>query len=330
MLINKHEDIKKYTELNTGVKFPSITPSIDFAEQAHIIPLIGKSLYNKLNTEYNANTTSGIYIKVLEAVQRALANLAAANYVPFADVQMSDAGITNASSSDQKAAFKYQVQNMQQAFLQRGLSYLDSLLALLDENVSTISEWSGSDEFKKYRSLFIQNGTQFKAHYSNTQYPRQLYMQLLSTMEHVEEFTIKPIISDAIFNALKNKLQSTTPNLTAEETELLRIIQKAVVFISLHDGIPQINVRVDDNGISVLSPMVDINGNNNRTATTDTQLSFFLNSAHKTGQLWLEKCVKYLDSVASATVFPTWFANMPQIGRVATIDNEYKKTIFSL
>ena len=108
MLLKEHEEIKKYTEISTGVNFHSIAPSITEVEESVIIPIIGIALYENLNTAYNvvSPTLSAAQTKLLVALQKAIANIACGKYVPFADVQMSDAGIRGSATPEQKGAYK--------------------------------------------------------------------------------------------------------------------------------------------------------------------------------------------------------------------------------
>lgn len=331
MIIKSFAELKNVVEINQGSKYNSIKPSLEIAENTYLIPVIGNAYYNYLNTLHNQGTVTGIHLRILELCQKVVASMAMVNYIPITDVQISDIGITNANSGDTKAAYKYQVLNAILSYTQRGFQFIEELITLLEDNVSTLTLWTNSNEFKKYRSLFIQSGADFKDYFNKTANPRLLYQMMVPTMQDVELFTIKPIITDIIFDSFKTKLAQPSPTLSDVEKKLLQLIKKATVYFTIYEAVPLINVKVDENGITVLSQSVDQTANEmgKRAVASDNHISLLRSSMYNMGMRYLDECVSFLNKNSSPNLWPEWYNNMSTMEQ-QKCNSTYTSSIFSL
>lgn len=312
--ITNSAEFTQLVEVNEGINYLNLKPSMEMAHTKFLKPILGTAFLAVIEAYYSAPAPPNTIIaEVLAKAQLALANLTLYLYVPIAEVQFTDAGIRRGSSDSLPGAYKYQVKELQRAYLERGFHYLEEMIACLDTHVadSTLNTWTTSEEFKQYRSLLITSGAEFEKLFTTIRYPRRMYTLLQSTMYNTQELVIQKSISKGVYDQLLQSLADSDHTLTVYEKELLKCLKQALAHLTVGKGIVALIATMDENGIHVLS--------NNMDATTDTSkrvsasenvLDVMIKDAIATGEAWLTKAVEYLNSVASVSIFPDWYTLM--------------------
>lgn len=298
MLLKNKEDINNYAEANQSLKYASIKPSIDTATSEFLIPVLGIDQYQDLDTAWNQATPALTTAQesLLVKAQKALAYYSLYEFTPFAEVQIGDGGLRTNRTDAKPGAFRYQAENIQNALLSRAHKYLEEMLEHLENNIADYPLWSASDEFANYRALFITTGKQFKTAYPNVQHPRQLYLKLLPSFLLIEELTIQPTIGATFFTALKTKAALTAPVWSAPEKQFLAYLHQAIAYLAVAEGVPQLNVQISNQGISVIAPGTEGNTTSNRKKNApESQLSLLMRKSAEMGQRWLSRAVIYLN-----------------------------------
>ena len=311
MFINDQSVLLTYVEANPGIDFLSLPPTIEQVGSKYFLPLFGKPFFDDADafcTTPQENDTVGVGF--MNRLQKAVANLAMYEYIPIAEVQITDAGLRRGHSETHPGAFKYQVQELQRALLNRGLQAIEELLAYMDENVADdfFDNWRSSLEFTHYRVLLINSGREFEKYYSSLQYPRRTYMLLRTTLYNVQSLVVAEAISEEVYQELITENQNPTPSFGEEQAELLELLKPALAHLTISRGIYQLAAAMDENGVHVLSQSNEPGDSaGKKVAAPSSQLTMMINDAESIGQSWMGKAIKYLNDTASETVFPTWY-----------------------
>ncbi len=320
MLFSNIQEIKKHTEVG-AISFAALTKSIRLAEIQYIKPVIGTALYNTLTTAYAASPATPLsapFEKLLFLIREALGPLASYIYIPKAEVQLTDAGALRAETANNKSAFQYQVNNQRAQLFTEGIMMTEELLAFLETNKADYTDWTGSNEFKKYRSLFIKTAGEFDLLFSSAT-PYRNYYFMRSVMSDVEELLIKKAIGTPQYTALKTKDALANPGFTDEEMELLRLLKHSIAHYTVSKAIPRLAVTMDAQGITVMTTSAhgtdDALGK--KTAAADNQLSQLQRQSETDGGTWLGEALDYLKATASNTVFVPWYNEQLAIAEAA-------------
>lgn len=318
LFFKTHAEFIAGIEANTGLKWPSIQPSIQTAQLRYIKPILGAALYDSLLTEMQDTEVSDLTSPkqaLAIRIQNALRRLSLYIYAPLGEIQLTDAGMMRTETNNQKSAFKYQTEAYQKAQLDMGFELLEELIDYMDSHAGDYSTWTSTDEYKFYKSLFIKTGAQLQLHCSSIRYPRRLFLLLRSTMLTVQQTIIKEAITADIFDALIAKNQSTTPNFTDEEKELLDKLKPAIANFTIARGLPTLLSTLDENGLHVLNSNSDnASSVGKRAAAPDSITSLLLKTAENTATVWLDMAVDYIKSEASESVFTSWYdANLTKV-----------------
>ncbi len=309
MLFKTTIEIQKYAELNTQVNFVSLQSSIRSAEKDILIPVIGFSFYLDLDTKYNNSTLNAAETALIDVIHAALAPHTLYLYIPKSEVNITDGGLRRQETDISKTAYQYQVTNLRKAYLDESEAAVEYLLTFLEEKKADYPAWTSTNEFKKYRSLFIKTGSEFNEYY-RTASPYRNFFAMRSVMEDVEQQVIRKVLGEAQFLAMKAKDQLNDPLWSDYEKVLLYRLKKCIANFTIAAGLSQLAIRIDEYGITVTSAFTSTSNDqvSKRGAAPDNQLGQLIRDARDAGQSWLNDAVDYLRKNASLLIFPDWYA----------------------
>lgn len=311
LFFKNHAEFISGIEANTSLAWPSIQPSIETAQIRFIKPIIGTTLYESLLTEVQDTEVDSLTNEkkqVVVRIQKALRRFALYIYIPIADVQLSDKGVQRADSDKFKSAYKYQYENLSKAQLDMGFELLEDLIDYLDAHASDYSTWTNTDEYKSFKDLFIKTGAEFQRNYSAIRYPRRMFLLLRTAMLTTQATIIRDAITPTIYDALLAKNKLATPNFTDQEQNLLLKLKPAIAHFTVARGLPSILTIMDENGLHVLGTNSDSASSlSNRTSASDSIIATSIKSAENVAIQWLDQAIDYIKSVASNSVFPSWY-----------------------
>lgn len=311
MLFKDSNRLKDYAEFNE-VNYASVKLTIRQVESNYLVPILGNELYSKLNNAYTLATseealTSSIAL-LLDNSRMLIGAYVAYNFSPKAEVQLSDAGLRRAETSTLKTAYGYQGENFREQKLIEGENAAETLFLFLDTNRASYPEWTASTSFSNYQSLFIKSGSDFDVQFK-TASPYRNYWAWRYKMKEIEETAIRKALTDAVFDDLKAKDQAGSP-LSTEEAQLMFRVKKAIAYLTVAAALPYHTVRIDSNGLSIISPSPD-NNKQQRTAASGEVLSTLITTAGSSGKEWVDKSIELLH--ANPVAFPLYPVPEPTI-----------------
>jgi hypothetical protein len=329
MLFKESNTLKAFAQLSGTIDFNAVKSTIDFVENQHIIPVIGKEQYEELNQEFQ-NATSETSLpdrlkNLLKFCRSVVGPWLCYYYAPKADVQLSDAGVRRQETSTSKTAYQYQVKQFIEAALLEAELSTEFLLNYLEDNLTDFPLWSSSDQFKEYRSLFIKTGREMNR-YFHTASPSRNYFAMKNKMHDVEQVNIKKFLGEDLFEALKTK-DAGDQNFTTKEKELLHLLKKSIAAFTVSFSIPLLNVRISGNGLTVAAdvPRSSNDEMSSRSNANNEAISLIMKQSASTGEMWLDQAKKYL--LANPTDFSTWPGNItPETTNII----QPKKSVYGL
>lgn len=129
----------------------------------------------------------------------------------------------------------------------RQLSGTETLLQYLWANRADLAPWRESEPFARYQALLIRGGADFSALYTLHQ-PARTYHLLTSHIDDVQERYLEEQIG---WDLLEYFLKKDA--LDEDEKEPVRLLKKALAFYTIAAACVHKQVRLGDNGFTVLS-----------------------------------------------------------------------------
>jgi len=303
MLFKTTIELKEYSELTSAINFNSLKATLNHVETVHIIPVLGKELYNSLNKKYNEdeNGLSNNQKNLLEHCRRVIAPYLAYYYASKSSAKLSDSGLQRLETATNKTAFQYQETNFKEANLLEAEQQTEILLQFLFENQDSYAQWQESKEFASFNALFIKTGGEFDQYFKSHS-PYRNYFAMRPKMLQVEQQNIRHAIGDNLFNTLKSKTPDTA---SSYEKELIEKLKFSIAHFTVSFSIPWLAVRIDANGINISGTQTANRDKQSKEQSAAVeQLSLLISEAKETGAAWLNDAVAYIKK--NAAQFDNW------------------------
>ena len=228
ILFNKdnkgQEEIKKLLGfLDADVKFEYLETDIEL-NTPYLVQFIGQAMYDKLITYYEAATADENLDAILKNSQLYVLLMAYLEYASNGDIVHGNSGRKIHFAENEKTPWDWQIEMDNGALKRRAYRALDRLIEALDK--SELADWTGSDQYKQARSLFLYDTTQFSRVYPINN-SGQLYYRLVPFMADIETEKIAPVLGLVQFDELKNKIKGAP---TSEEKQLILYCQKITAY----------------------------------------------------------------------------------------------------
>ena len=218
------EEIKKLLPfLDADVKFEVLETDIEL-NTPYLVQFIGQKMYDKLVTYYTGTAVDEKMDSILKNSQLYILLIAYLEFASNGDIIHGTTGRKIHFAEGEKTPWDWQIEMDNGALKRRAYRALDRLIEALDK--SGLTEWTGSDQYKQAKSLFLYDTTQF-----NKVFPiknsGQFYYSLVPFMGDVEREKLYPVLGMVKFEELKSKIKGST---TPEEKELILYCQKITAF----------------------------------------------------------------------------------------------------
>lgn len=334
MLIRDSEILKQYSQLSSG-NYEKLKPTLRMVEDKFVIPIISEYLYKKLDDALTDSLKQEPvelpekYVTLLDMCRRVIGPMFCALHADKSDVIFSETGIQRMENSTNKTAYQYQGTKFKQANLQEAEDATELLIAFLEADIENYPEWENSDNFKKYRSLFIKTGGEFDE-YFKTHSPRRNYYTMRNKMQEVEIITIKKLLGPELYKSLKEKDAEPNPTFSEEELELLPYLKRITAYLTVSLALPLLNVRMAENGISVLATasFSQNDNENTRAGISVEEMNILQKTCTDGASTWIEETIAFIKENKDA--FPDWIGFAVPAEPTPVNINENNKTVFSI
>jgi hypothetical protein len=328
------DEIKKYVSANLSSNIKTLLPDINQAEETYIKKYLGKEQYDALLTAYTAATAdsplSAIHQNLLEKCQMPLANLAYADFSIIGQVDMSDEGIRIVTDDSHKTAFQWQINDLRNDyFLKKGFNGLEALLSFLEENKDAYPTWKGSSAYTQFKEYFINSAAEFNKYYRINE-SRLTFLALETVMRTVEDFKIRPALSDTFFDEIKTAIKSGAA-LSDDHKKVMTYIVPAVAHLTIAAAIDDLSVEFIGNAFVINQYSTGQASNTKSTAQAEL-LGNKQKQAKQKGETYLKDLKDYLNKVAAADKYASYFNSesytAPSSGDKTVITNTESNKIY--
>jgi hypothetical protein len=300
-LITSIQQVKAVLRI-ASVDSESSLPDIAAAEYNHIIPRIGKELYNELLAAYEGNTMTGTQSNLLLKIQKPLAAFAYYDDLDMHHAMITDAGVRRTSSDNIPSAYRWEYDSVKTTLALKAHQGMEELLDWLEDNKASFPTYTGSEAYTKRNQYLIKSAKDFDDVYRISQKNRT-YFALLNIMGDVELQYVVPLIGESYFAELK-ALVPPTPL----ETNVIRHLKRAIAQFTLFHAFEKNAVKITEQGPSIYDRYADRGGSDQAQPSAD-MMRFTMDALQRDGQNWLKQAKKVLDANASPTVFANYYTS---------------------
>lgn len=275
-------------------------PFVRKAEYEQIVKSIGEDFYNELVAYVGADST----VKALiERLRNAAGFYALGIATPQLVVGLGDSGATTNTQGGNTAIAKWMYVELRDSAIDQADSAMEDALQYLEKNEATFETWQGSEAYTISRNLFIHSATELTKYFPHTKNSRRMYLALRDYLIKQEEYFIRPLIGDEFFDYLKSKLVDANHVWSDAEKKVLELLKHALANKAFSDCLPFLNMNKD------FRLVTETDGVRNEDPASQGRRDGIKAQCDDNAKLFSNKLKAYMDSVASGTVLPTYFAS---------------------
>lgn len=301
----------------------SLLPNFERAEYKYIVPIIGPTLYTALTTYYEtlpfvADADKDNLLKKIRLVAVAYAYK---DEIGLANLTITETGARKLTQGGSDRVYGWEYQELKNTLLDAAFDGTEVLLNYLFNTKATWGDWTTSDQYADLSSLLIKTGTDFNKHYTLFQ-PQRNYWTMRSVMADVQELWIQEAIGNDLLIYLRDK-----PVPTTGEAEAIRMLKKALSFLTVCESCKSFSVMFTDGGFTILGQKNNSTIEPGAAGATDLSLLDMKTAdCSKKGNDFLAKArftlVALYGSVDATVDFKTAFETGPLTGFVQPADRE--------
>lgn len=185
---------------------------------------------------------------------------------------------------------------------------LEDFWTLLYEVAPT--PWKNSDAYKTRQGLFVRSAAEMTNVVPMIQGNVRLFEQMVGVLRRTEDLRIRPLVTGVTFDALKVRWQTANAVFAPHETELIRLMQHAIVPLAVQEVWGYLPVKLDG-GIKILRQTDGAESEFYPSNYDKDQRNNALRQLALDADLAMTRLQSYLDATASTTVFASYRAAHP-------------------
>lgn len=218
--------------VNASMYLDSIQPYFDIAHERHMEDWLGTAFYTNLGDGVENSNLTQAETALLPYYRKALAWLALYEYLPHANVQISEAGMYRVENDSMKTAYKYQMLAVQDNAINNGYEALEKLILFLESNKATYTDWTNAPGYEKHHNVLLHTAAAFRIVH-NKRLARYTFDAIRGVVEDVEQFVIAKLLGDDQYAALLDARKTNTWTTEAKEKRAIYLLNRASAHFAL-------------------------------------------------------------------------------------------------
>lgn len=301
MIYNNIEQFSQFIggAVNSSVELSSLVPAYHEAVHKNIIPLLGESLWEIVDTTWDDSLTAET-TALLPYVQRALAHLTMYEYSHIGTVQFSEAGLVRMETEQMKTAYKYQERQYKHWMRDAGYNRLEELQLFLMSNSADYPDWDASVAYQ----FLINTARTFRAYYGKT-VNRYTFEMLQGIQQEIELLVLETNLGAPFYERLRAGQQSG--DLNEAETIALHKAYRAITHYTIEEAMIRNFVTFDGDQVVKKEGAGNQTYTSERTNTANDAVFSKRYHQHR-AKLHLDRLLAYLQSnLDSFALYKTFY-----------------------
>lgn len=284
-----------YSAIDVDFALSSIKSFIDDADENYIIPVIGRTTFDKvISLGEGTSTAEKVIVNLL---RKAEANFAVNLYVSAGSVNISDAGISVSKTEKSLPASDKKLVTLKSDTIEAGFNLLYNALDQIEANKDAL-DYNDTQERAKNLAMFINNAREFQMAGINIGSSNNLYQTLRTYQFTPEVYQVEKLLGNSITQTLRNGILNN--ELEPLYAELLKKVRRAVAPLTMVEAIPFKVVAVNANGVFTTNHTDGGSSSNieNRNPASENNIQRLINKCQEKADLALLDIENYLNENA--------------------------------
>jgi hypothetical protein len=306
-----------------------LQPNFDRFGGKYVVPLIGQTLYDILETNYNADTLTTDELKLVKMLRLIIAPNGYNDELGMYNLSLGDTGPRKYAQGGTDRVYGWEMQLLQKSLVTAANDGVEITLNYLFETADLWPEWTDSNEYKKIAELILRTGTEFNNDGYTIFQPQRSFFIMRGVMRDVQELFLEGAIGEDLLIYLRD-----ADELTEDEAKCMKLLKKALAYLTVMQACKHFSVSFSDNGFTILGERSSNAIDNQANQPMDLKLlELKIRECEKQGQDFLAKAraklVELYNSEDPEADFVTAYEKGPLINYVNIADrtsgNETRK-----
>jgi hypothetical protein len=251
-------EVKQYIAIDVNMKFNTIKPALEDAEENFIKPLLGNAFYTAFAADYAGALVVPTNLTVnnqalLPFIQRALAFYAAFYMIDEVGVNVGDLGVQQQYNQNSQPAPAFKVNALKMKYITSADRAADKLLDYLEQNASATkyNEWFSDIDANTAMTGAIVYKTSIASKYIDINESRRVFLRLKKRIKDIEASYIKRLICTDQYEEVLTQLR--TGSLTSINEKLVAKLEPIIAKKALYLTMPSLAISVEAEGLLMYS-----------------------------------------------------------------------------
>lgn len=227
-------ELQRLLPFAASYDYKRVYPLLEDTEQLFLLPLLGDSLYRKLENDR--------LDKELEMCRKAVANIMAYRYFTLLNTQIVPGGFVRLSGEGTATLYKYQEEELKQTFRRDGFDALDLIAVYFLNHLEDFPEFRVSVFYTEGRGEIVPDRFVFSRYYKPVGYV--VFEYLRPFIRRAEELDVSRIVD---LEVLRSGLLGN--NLSERDKRLLELVRPLVVYLTVAYAVEDMGVNITDAGV---------------------------------------------------------------------------------
>lgn len=281
-------EFKRCLPVNVNTSFTTLAPAIATAEQNHVRPLMGDSLFDELATyyaEYGIVGESAEKNELIAYLQMAVVRLAYWESFDQLAVMMSDRGLQ--VTNGENRAFRYQEDRLKQSLQRQGFGYINTAIGFIMEHIETFPSFKESEYYSERNNSVIHSLKEMES-ITSVGNDFCLFAKLRQFISETEEMELPFRVGNSLAELLKTN---------RDEERLKRLLRSAQGFVAhwtMAEAMPALGIVMSPNGPVVVSDQGNGgNGGESNNPPSPEQLGILQKRHREMAERYIGQLVTY-------------------------------------
>ena len=219
------QEIQNYLPFSSNYKVQRIILLLEDTESTFLVPVLGKSLHDRILTEPEAT-------REIEMCRKAVANIMAYMNFTILNTNIVPGGFTRLGGENTNNLYKYQEEDLKKIVRRKGFDELDLIVNHFIEKIDDFPEFKTSEYYLSGQKEIIPNRFVFSKYYK--------------PVSHIVFKHLQPFIHRAI--DLDISPLARPDDILKDETKL-NLVRPVVVALSIAYAIEDLGINIDETGV---------------------------------------------------------------------------------
>ena len=239
------DDFRQYVSVSVNFTMAALMPELNAVEASLLPRFLGDGVWAQIiasaDSLLDPITEKGL-IRARHLAKVAVARIAFARYIPFAEIQIGDDGITVTAVEGRKAAFQYQTDKLERRLFDEGWRAVDELITLVARNTAVFAGWPDSPYFAEHQTAVFKTPADFSRYYP-IQDRWLTYWALRPFIRAVEEDR-----GEINLTRIDGLPSAVTPT---QKEALKRRLHRALAYQSVIEAMPGLSIELNGANVQV-------------------------------------------------------------------------------